>query len=42
MSEQDKISKEDRKRLKLESEFWGKINHLRELNLPLEKIQKKK
>ena len=41
MSEQDKISKEDRKRLKLENEFWGKINHLRELNLPLEKIQKK-
>ena len=35
------MSKKDQKTLRLENEFWKKINNLRELNIPLEKIQKK-
>ena len=35
------MSKKEQKILKLENEFWTKINYLRELNLPLENIQKK-
>ena len=36
------MSKKEQKILKLENEFWTKIKYLRELNLPLENIQKKK
>ena len=35
------MSKKEQKILKLENEFWTKIKYLRELNLPLENIQKK-
>jgi|TARA_B100001093_G_scaffold513608_1_gene585888 hypothetical protein len=35
------MSKKNQKTLRLENEFWKKINNLRELNIPLEKIQKK-
>lgn len=35
------MSKKDQKTLRLENEFWKKINNLRQLNIPLEKIQKK-
>jgi len=35
------MSKKDQKTLRLENEFWNKINNLRQLNIPLEKIQKK-
>ncbi len=35
------MSKKNQKTLRLENEFWKKINNLRELNIPLETIQKK-